>query len=275
MRLAVQKTLERQIRYLINSNSLNLATLQIWAEKNLELYEQNNYMERNQIFQEVLFEIKEAGSVEQLKENILKADTYNRHREINSSDDWFREFNHIYESLTIIRYILKDLEKKWMPSEMWEVISELEQIAQTNNYLKYYFCSNPVNKHLNGQQLTREEFYLLAAQGIMIIPSQSGKEEVYKEFTHYLYEDNKQRGYINPSERPDPPPVKIGKGKRIYRTHLKLGIVPEKVRTSFLRADQLDYFKNFRPELFSRFREDRFCVRKKLSKQKGKKIRDD
>ena len=106
------------------------------------------------------------------------------------------------------------------------------------------------------QRLTREEFYILAAQGIIVIPSKTGSEEAYEEFAHYLYEDNAQWGYINPSERPDPPPVPTGNGGWTQEVSLKIGIAPEKVRTSFLRTDQLNFFRDFKPELFSRFRKD-------------------
>lgn len=194
-------------------------------------------------------------------------------RDINSAYDWFGEFDQIHKKIDKIRYVMEGLAKcvrdnvaakevipPRMPSGVSDALASLDQelraIEQTSDNLRWYFCRNPLDKWLTGQQMNREEFYLLAAQGIIVIPSETCSEEAYEEFAHYLYEDNEQRGYINPSERPDPPPVPTGNGGRTQEVHLKIGIAPEEVRTSFLRADQLDFFKDFRPELFSRFRKD-------------------
>ncbi|MEI6269659.1 MAG: hypothetical protein WCP01_12325 [Methylococcaceae bacterium] len=194
-------------------------------------------------------------------------------RDIKSADDWFGEFHQIQEGIAKTRSTVEGL-SKWvwdnvvakdvippqMPSEVSEAIATLDQqlsvIAQTSDNLRWYFCRNAIDKYLGGQQLAREEFYLLAAQGIMIIPSESGFQEAYEEFSHFLYEDNEQRGYISPSEQPDPPPVPTEIGGWTQRVGLRIGIVPEVVRTSFLRPDQKDFFKKFRPNLFSRFRKD-------------------
>jgi hypothetical protein len=192
---------------------------------------------------------------------------------IRSADDWSREFNRICDSVATARSIVegfakwvwdnvvaKDVIPTQMPAEVSVALAALDQelrsIEKLGGNLRWYFCSNPSQKWLAGQQLTREEFYILAAQGIMIIPSESGLEDAYEEFTHYFYEDDKKRGYINPLEYPDSPPTPAGHGGWTYKVHLKVGIVPEEVRTSCLRPAQLDFFKSFEPELFSRFREN-------------------
>lgn len=193
--------------------------------------------------------------------------------DIRSADDWSGEFDHIRESIAKARSVVEGL-AKWvwdnvvakdvippqMPAEVSEALTALDQelrsVEQLGGNLRWYFCSNPCQKWLAGQQLTREEFYLLAAQGVMRIPSESGMEEAYEEFTNYLYEDDEKIGYINPSEYPDSPPVPTGNGGWTGEVHLKVGIVPEEVRTSCLRPAQLDFFKNFKTELYSRFRKD-------------------
>lgn len=193
--------------------------------------------------------------------------------DIRSALDWSGEFDHIRESIAKARSVVEGL-AKWvwdnvvakdvipqqMPAEVSEALTALDQelrsLEQLGGNLRWYFCSNPSQKWLACQQLTREEFYLLAAQGIMIIPSESGMEEAYEEYTHYLYEDDKKIGYINPSAYPDSPPVPTGDGGWTGTIGLKVGIVPEEVRTSYLRPAQLDFFKNFKTELFARFRKD-------------------
>jgi hypothetical protein len=193
-------------------------------------------------------------------------------KDIGSADDWHGEFERIHESVDRVRSVVEGI-AKWiwdnvvakdvfppqMPpgvAEYLRVIDhELRSIEQVGANLKWYFCSNPLQKWLSGQKLTREEFYLLVAQGVWTI-SGSDEEDEYEEFAHFLYEDDERRGYINPSERPNAPPVQKDGGARVQKVHLKIGIMPEDVRTSFLSPAQLDFFKKFRPELFSRFRKD-------------------
>ena len=181
-------------------------------------------------------------------------------KNIESADDWFREFDEIREGLAKARSVVEGLAKQ-MPLEVSEVLATLDQelrsIERVTDSLSWYFCRNPLRKFLTGQRLSREEFYLLAARGIIVIPSENASEEAYEAFAQYLYEDNEQMGYINPSERPDPPPVPTGNGGWTQEVNgMKIGIVPENVRISFLRPDQLNFFRDFRPELFSRFRKD-------------------
>lgn len=169
-------------------------------------------------------------------------------RDIESASDWHREFDRIDKSVTKALSLVEELCKK--PAEGSETLPaldhELRSIKQEVGNLRWYFCGNPSHKWLAGQELTREEFYLLAAQGIIRIPSESGLKEAYKEFVYYLYEDDQRICYINPSEQPVPP----------WEVRLQIGIVPEEVRESFLRPAQLDFFKKYRPKLFSRFRKD-------------------
>ena len=177
-------------------------------------------------------------------------------RDIKSADEWFGEFDRIREGIAKIRSVLKSLPETEILDFLTILDQELSDIAQTSDDLRWYFCRKPLEKWHTGQQLTREEFYLLAAQGIIVIPSETGSLEAYEEFAYYLYEDNELRGYINPSERPNPSPVPTGNGGSTQEVHLRIGIVPEEVRVSFLRTEQLNFFRNFKPELFSRFRKD-------------------
>jgi hypothetical protein len=194
-------------------------------------------------------------------------------KDIKCFDDSVREFDRLRESLTttgsIVRTLAtwiwdnvvgKDTIPARMPPELSEPFAALEKqmriTAEISDNLRWYFCKNALNKWLSAEPLTREEFYLLAAQGILRIPSETGFREAYEEFALYLYEDNERQGYINPSEYPDPPMVPIGKGKWTGTGHVKIGIVPEEVRTSFLSSEQKAFFKEFEPELFARFRKD-------------------
>ena len=214
-------------------------------------------------------DVREPGppkTIKRLSDNYMSKD-------MKSADEWFGEFSKIGEKANNSRSIM-DVFAKWvwdnvvakdviphrMPSEVADALAELEQelsdISQTSDNLRWYFCRNPLDKWMTGQKLSREEFYLLSAQGIITIPSETGIQEAYEEFAYYLYEDDEGRGYINPSEYLDPPPVSTGNGSSTFKVHLTVGIVPEDVKTSFLRPDQLAFFRDFHPELFSRFKKD-------------------
>ncbi len=128
---------------------------------------------------------------------------------IKSFDDAHDTFYKILKSISETRIFVKGLAPQ-MPSEVLTDLAthdqELDAIAKTIDDLRWHFCSNPSDKMMKGQQLNREEIYLLAARGMIVIPSITGKE-AYEEFAYYYYEDEEQRGYINPAEFPDPPPV--------------------------------------------------------------------
>lgn len=170
-----------------------------------------------------------------------------------SDYDWFSELINLCKSINNPLSVLKNVYKRdWDQESFAAIKQELCVIARRINDLRWYLCSNPLNKYLSGQQLTREEFYLLAAQGGLIVHSASGLE-AYDEWKYFLYEDNEIRGYINTST---PPPIPILPDKGPQTIYCGLGVVPEDVRASFLSPDQTKFFKKFHSELFSRFRKD-------------------
>lgn len=171
---------------------------------------------------------------------------------------WLEKFNNIHESVTKMRSIIGLLIRR--PEECSNKLAILEQelsaVDQNIGNLKWYFGMNSSDKWLKGQMMTKEEFYLLAAQGILTVPSETGEREAYEEYNYYLYEDDEQTGYINPSAEPDSPPVQTPDGGRTQKVSLKIGICPENVKISFLKEEQKDFFKRYKPGLFSRFKKD-------------------
>ena len=185
-------------------------------------------------------------------------------RDIKSAEDWIAEFNQICQDIDQM-VVDVDAKRREVPSEVFQELHyRLYEILQTAKNLRGYFCSNAAIKWVTGQRLTKEEYYLLAAQGILKIPSESGLKEAYEEYSYYHYEDNKIKGYINPSEKPVPSRVPNENGLLGSRQgHLKVGIVPEDVNTSFLRQDQKEFFEKFHPDLFSRFKRENSANSKK------------
>lgn len=165
-------------------------------------------------------------------------------REIKSSLQWDSEFNQVRQLVTDAIKTIEDLDPYELmkdPRVIYEKLLEAKQICEN---LNHYFCWNSAEKWLLGQALSREEFYLLAAQGILLIPSTTGLEQAHEEFAHYLYEDDNQKGYIKPDQFP------ISEGTAACT----IGVTPEDVRKDFLRPDQKEFFTKHRPNLFCRFK---------------------
>ncbi len=172
-----------------------------------------------------------------------------------SDKDWIDEFEEIYKKLSNARTItenIADLLPFEIP-ELRDIHQNLHDSLGSIENLRLRLCSNPLERLLTGQQLTREEFYILAAQGILKIPSETGREDAFEEFGYYLYEDEERKGYINPSENTDAEP---GGEDSTQATQLQIGVTPEDVRKSRLSPDQKDYFQQYRSDLFSQFRND-------------------
>jgi len=99
---------------------------------------------------------------------------------IKSFDDAHDNFYKVIKSLSKAHTFVKGLAPQ-MRSEALKDLATLDKkldiISQTIDDLRWHFCSNPLEKLRTAQQLNREEVYLLAAQGVITIPSKTGVEE--------------------------------------------------------------------------------------------------
>ena len=184
-------------------------------------------------------------------------------KQIETSDDWKQKFDDITARLEKINVALTSIAELMEPIEIkracGKIYQEVRYLIEISNDIRYYFCSQPVDKLIGGRPLTIEEFYLLAAMGDIHISSRTGNEESYEEFRHYLYEDDERRGYIIPSQKPDPlPPISpTSNGIIWHKTHpLQIGLTPEDVRISYLKEDQKNYFEKYFPQVFCRFKNE-------------------
>ena len=169
--------------------------------------------------------------------------------------DWADEFDDIRKKLSNARNIIENI-ADLMPfdvPELGDIHQDLHDSLGTIENLRWRLCSNPLERLLTGQQLTREEFYILAAQGILKIPSAAGRGEAFEEFGCYLYEDEERKGFIDPSENTE---AELVEEDSTQATQPQIGIMPEDVRKSRLSPDQKAYFQKYKPDLFSRFRND-------------------
>lgn len=165
-------------------------------------------------------------------------------REISSSDDWRYEFDAISRGMARIHAVMYRLEMSHTPT-FERLREEIRSMEVINQKLRWYFCQSANEKWCTGQRLTKEDFHLLAAMGLIVI------ENAFEDYDHFYYEDDERKGYIS-TQAPDPPPVRTRNGVS-HRVSLKLGIMAENVRITFLREEQLAYFRKHEPALFSRF----------------------
>lgn len=197
---------------------------------------------------------EERKNIQRMREESDWMNIPNTHREIMSSDDWGREFDSIRRGMARIHAVMDRLEMSHTPTYA-RLRDEVRFTEEAIERLSWYFCKSAIEKWSKGQRLSKEDVYLFAAQGLLILPSSNGMEEAFEEYDHYYYEDDERKGYIS-DQSPDPLPAQASNGVLSQRVRLKMGIMAEDVRTSFLRADQMAYFTKHQPELFSRFKKN-------------------
>ena len=195
---------------------------------------------------------EDRNAIERMREESDWMNIPNTHREIMSSDDWGREFDSIRRGMARIHAVMDRLEMSHTPTYA-RLRDEVRSTEEAIEKLSWYFCKNAFEKWSKGQRLTKEDVYLFAAQGLLILPSSTGMEEAFEEYDYYFYEDDERKGYIS-DQAPDSLPARASNVVMSQSVRLKMGILAEDVRTSFLRADQLAYFTKHQPELLSRFK---------------------
>jgi len=125
-------------------------------------------------------------------------------KEIKTPDDWSQNFEDITASVNELRFAVDSI-AKWiwdnvvgkgvihpkMPTEISEALAKIDReirtVIETSDNIRWYFCSQPWRKWLEGQPLTREEYYLLAATGILTqLPYFSDRKSI-KTISYSIY----------------------------------------------------------------------------------------
>jgi hypothetical protein len=119
-----------------------------------------------------------------------------------------------------------------------EEISSAKSLA---NQLSERLHGGPLGLLLHGGVLSREEYYLLVALGVLSGGSYTG--DPYADFQMLHYEDDERRSYITLDERPS-----VG---TIIKVHV--GMWPEEISWDRLRPEQQNYFERYLPEVAARF----------------------
>jgi hypothetical protein len=110
-------------------------------------------------------------------------------------------------------------------------------------------CAGPLDRFLRGYRLSRQEYHLLRAQGLLCWPRESvGLPDVddYEVFDMFFYEDGERRCFINPLLRARTPGT-VG---------IRVGVSPEELSFEGLRPEQRRFFETRLPDVANRFRHD-------------------
>lgn len=113
----------------------------------------------------------------------------------------------------------------------------------------------PVAKAFSADRLniTEQQYWLLCAVGFngFFTARSLGVSPIsdYEAYQLCVYEDDKVVAFLDPDETPPPPPRRNGRKKTIA-VHLALS--PEEVDPAYLRPEQIDFFKKYRPDVLPR-----------------------
>jgi hypothetical protein len=130
-----------------------------------------------------------------------------------------------------------------LPSDVLTLMEDISKAQSLENQLSDRLHRGPMDKLIRGKPMSREEFYLLVALGVLTGGSYTG--DSYDDFQMLRYEDNERRSYVSVAQKPPA-------GKLVARA----GLFPEEISWQQLRPEQRDFFDRHMPELAARFRRD-------------------
>jgi hypothetical protein len=140
-----------------------------------------------------------------------------------------------------LRRIAASLRPAPVTPDVVTLTEEISRAITLANQLSERLHEGPLKGLLQGRLLSREEYYLLVALGVLGGRSSIG--DSYAEFQMLHYEDDERRFYIMLDERP---------AAGMIRVHH--GMWPEEIWWERLRSEQKEYFERYLPEVAVRFR---------------------
>lgn len=125
--------------------------------------------------------------------------------------------------------------------EYSNLLIKMDEMAGNLAERLYY---SPIEKLIEGQILTEEEYYLLASVGMSLFTAKQFELSDFNDFEIFSLMHLENGGYINPGEHPLPE----GVGK------FSFGVIPENIELNKLSEIQIDFFKTNLPEVYQRFK---------------------
>ena len=126
-----------------------------------------------------------------------------------------------------------------LPSDVLTLMEDISKAKSLANQLSDRLHRVPLDKLFRGQPMSREEFYLLVALGVLTGVSYAG--DPYDDFQMLRYEDHERRSYMTVAQKPPA-------GKPVARA----GCFRRKC-VKQLRPEQRSFERHI-PELAARFR---------------------
>jgi len=130
-----------------------------------------------------------------------------------------------------------------LPSDVLTLMEDISTAKSLANQLSDRLHRDPLSRLFYGQPMSREEFYVLVALGVLSGGSYTG--DPYDDFQMLRYEDNERRSYMTVDQKPPA-------GKLVVHG----GPYPEELSWQLLRPEQREFFERHMPELAARFRRD-------------------
>jgi hypothetical protein len=122
----------------------------------------------------------------------------------------------------------------------------LESACRAARDIEASLWGDPVERFIKGFLLSREEYYLLAACGLVSYTCKSAGLCDYDDYdilVQFHYEDDERCCYINPTLEPRVPGF----------ISMRIGVAPEEISWHRLRSDQRAFFEQKLPEIAARF----------------------
>jgi hypothetical protein len=133
-----------------------------------------------------------------------------------------------------------------LPDPILKLAESIDSARSAAHTIFDRLIARPIALLMRGSRLSREQFHLLLARDALLFPSvvETASGDLYETFLMFHYEDDEQRCYINPNERPHLP----------EQIRIRLGIPPEEILWVRLRPEQQSYFERNLPDVAARFK---------------------
>ncbi|HEX5474693.1 MAG TPA: hypothetical protein VFX12_08545 [Vicinamibacterales bacterium] len=142
-----------------------------------------------------------------------------------------------------------DVEAAQVHRRVKDLRDHLDGVNNASDKLFERLCSAPVRRWLGGHRLTREEYHVMAAGGLIEYNTKAACVCAFDDFdvcSLFQYEDETRRCYINPKMDVLPP------GR--MRLRGGIGEPPEELSWDRLRPEQQRFFATYLPDVAARFK---------------------
>ena len=188
---------------------------------------------------------------------------------MSDSDKWLEDLQSAKSAIKSAEQAIRDV-RAWVyqagtrrfPLELDQSFESLDKSLQ--NVATFVYAIDETNtslftKVLSGQILSREQFHLLSALGVMLYTNKiAGLSEYddYELFKNFCYENGEVHAYITPSMKPLGPPATIDGTTTVEVRAFNPGLPPEEIPWDRLKPEQRLFFERYLPGVAARFKRE-------------------